>query len=123
MDHAGVGRVGRRPEKVRGQAARNLRAEAAIPDGLCLRLLDVLRRADVPILEVHLAVEKGERAKHAIAVEPVAILFITDTLSARAIAKKSSIEVLRYLPFNSLYPVTVFFVEIFKAANVAWRRF
>jgi|TARA_B100001750_G_C15305856_1_gene494664 hypothetical protein len=31
-------------------------------------------------------------------------------------------EVLRYLPFNSLYPVTVFFVEIFKATNVAWRR-
>jgi len=105
MDHAGVGRVGRWPKKVRGQATRNLSAEAAIPDGLCLRLLDVLRRADVPILEVHLAVDKGERAQHAVAVEPVAVRAISDLLAARAVAEERPREVQRHLAVNAINPV------------------
>jgi hypothetical protein len=64
---------------------------------------------------------KGKRADHAIAIKPVTIRRLTNSLAAWTVPKKSALQVIRQITVNLINPVIMFFIEILETAMTGWK--
>ena len=116
MDDARIRRIGRHLKEVLSEPTRDLRAESPMADRLCSGLIQILWRPHVLVFEVDLTFIKREGSNHAVAVEPMPIFRVTNTLTARPISKEGAFKIGGHLSFNRINDVIEFLIQVFESA-------
>ena len=122
MDDAGICWIGRHLEEVLSEPTRDLRAKPSMADRLGGGLVQILWRPHVLIFEVDLPFIKREGRNHAVAVKPMPIFCIANTLAAGPIPKEGAFKIGGYISFNRINDVVELLVQVFES-TVTRRKF